>query len=154
MSLSRYSVFGIHLGMGAAEAGRKAQAGGARFAGFVGAHVTYKSRLGLVYVQVDGDGQVVSVAGPRLEDCGTVVAQVGSPPDDLVDSLGEPEHSSAVDFERLVEEIQRRSPELEVGEGGMQARREFWWYHEGALSILVDGRGAHSFHLQGTPAGG
>lgn len=143
------SVFGVRLGMPADEAGRRATEVGARFSGFMGTHVTYKSKIGMVYVQVDGAGNVVSVAGPRLEADGRPVARAGTPHQELVAQLGEPEHRSPVEFDRLMEELEHSSPDLADGLEDLAAQREFWWYHQGALSILVDGRGAWSFHLQG-----
>lgn len=144
-----WSVFGVRLGMTADEAGRRATEVGARFSGFLGSHVTYRSKIGMVYVQVDGTGNVVSVAGPRLEADGAPVARTGTPTDQLLQALGEPEHRSPVEFDRLMEELEHSSPDLAEGLEDLSQEREFWWYHGGLLSILVDGRGAFSFHLQG-----
>lgn len=143
------SVFGIRLGMPADEAGRRAIEVGARFSGFLGTHVTYRSKIGMVYVQVDGAGNVVSVAGPRLEADGSPVARAGTSAEQLIQSLGEPEHRSPVEFDRMMEELEHSSPDLAEGLEGLAQEREFWWYQQGALSILVDARGAWSFHLQG-----
>jgi len=148
MSLERLSILGIHLGMPAIAASGRAQRAGARFAGFLGEHVTYSSGLGALYVQLDGLGQVVSVAGPQLEIDETTVARVGTPRAELRQVLGEPQRRSRVDFERLLEELEQGSPELAPGLESLQGGREFWWYWEDALSILVDLRGVHSFHLQ------
>ena len=153
MSPDRLSILGIHLGMPAVEASHQARKAGARFAGFLGAHVTYSSRMGALYIQLDDLGSVVSVAGPQLEIDGVAVARVGNPRAELRQALGEPERRSLVDFDRLLEELEQHSPELAPGLDSLQEEREFWWFWDDALSILVDGRGVHSFHLQGTHPG-
>lgn len=148
MNVHGASILGIRLGMPAPEAAARARTAGARFAGFLGSHVTYTSRQGTLYVHLDEEGRVVSVAGPRLEIDERPVAGTGSPRAELRTALGEPEHKSSVEFERLVEEMEQDAPDLTSGLEGLDQGREFWWYWNRALSILVDARGAHSFHLQ------
>jgi len=148
MSVKSASIMGIHLGMPAADAAARARTAGARFAGFLGSHVTYTSRQGTLYVHLDEEGRVVSVAGPRLELDSLPVAGSGSPRSELRAVLGEPDHKSPVEFERLVEEMEQDSPDLASGLEGLAEGREFWWYWGRALSVLVDRRGAHSFNLQ------
>ncbi len=152
MSLEGPSILGIHLGMPAVAASGRARQAGARFAGFLGDHVTYSSRLGALYVQLDGLGRVVSVAGPQLEIDGVTVARIGTPRAELRQALGEPQRRSRVDFERLLEELEQGSPDLAPGLDSLHGGREFWWYWQDALSILVDLRGVHSFHLQADPS--
>jgi len=83
MSVESASILGIHLGMPAADAAARARTAGARFAGFLGSHVTYTSSLGTLYVHLDEEGRVVSVAGPRLELDDLPVAGSGSPRSEL-----------------------------------------------------------------------
>lgn len=148
MSVRSASILGISLGMPAADAAARARRAGARFAGFLGSHVTYTSRQGTLYVHLDEEGLVVSVAGPRLELNNRPVAKSGSPRSELRAVLGDPDHRSPVEFERLLEEMEKNSPDLTSDLDGLAEGREFWWYWGRTLSVLVDRKGAHSFHLQ------